>query len=383
MSFVGLVLALILLGLSLLAIFRAPNLPLFRLAVGATEFGQWFALAALGVAAATPHRDPVGQLAVALSLVAAALLLSPSLRAALAARRLRKILRVFGAPPPLFRWRALFRRPESHRPSGERRQTPDGVPFDFYRAEADCAAPLVVVIHGGGWMAGAADEMAAWNRWLARRGFAVAAVEYTLVPHATWPRQRDEALAVIADLRAHAPLHGLDPDRVFLLGRSAGGQIAAAIATLPAQPWLRGCVALYAPFDMDFAYAHGRDDDALRSAWLLRSYLGGAPAEQPVHYREASAYHLVTPAAPPFLLLHGRRDELVWSAQSARFAARLADLGVPHAYLELPWATHAFDFHLHGPGGQILAAALETFFRHAPVEQTRAPGRHSSPSPAH
>lgn len=379
-----LVLAILLLGVGLLAVFRAPTLPLVFLAVGATELGQWFALGAMGVAVVAPRDGAPGITAAVLALLVAGLLLSPAVRAMLQARRIRESLGAFGDVPPVFSAATLFRLPASHRVSGERFAA-DGVPFDFYRANSAGPAPLVVVVHGGGWMAGAAGELAAWNCWLVRRGCAVAAVEYRLVPAAVWPSQRDEVLAVIAHLRARAGEFGVDPDRIVLLGRSAGGQIASAIAAAPDQPWLRGCVCLYSPFDMGFAYEHGREDDVLRSRWLLRSYLGGTPEERPEAYREASAYETVTATSPPFLLVHGGRDELVWRVQTERFAARLKERGVWHAFLELPWATHAFDYNLHGPGGQALAAALATFLdrvfcrpERLPSGQKRASGGRSS-----
>jgi acetyl esterase/lipase len=61
------------------------------------------------------------------------------------------------------------------------------------------------------------------------------------------------------------------------------------------------------------------------------------------------------------LLLHGGRDELVSSYQSSRLTERLAEAGVPHLNVRLPWATHGFDFIFRGPGGQISTYAVEYF----------------------
>jgi acetyl esterase/lipase len=69
----------------------------------------------------------------------------------------------------------------------------------------------------------------------------------------------------------------------------------------------------------------------------------------------------VTAKSPPTLLLHGTLDTLVWPRHAERLAARLAAAGVPHVYVALPWATHAFDYNLNGPGGQITTYALERF----------------------
>jgi len=78
----------------------------------------------------------------------------------------------------------------------------------------------------------------------------------------------------------------------------------------------------------------------------------------------APSLPLFLPAsAPPFLLLHGTRDDLVWVQQSRRFAKRLGELGADARFVERPWATHAFDFNMSGPGGQIAGACLDAFLR--------------------
>lgn len=61
------------------------------------------------------------------------------------------------------------------------------------------------------------------------------------------------------------------------------------------------------------------------------------------------------------LLVHGAKDTLVWVRQSQRYAERLEGAGARHFYLELPWATHGFEFNRNGPGGQLALYALEQF----------------------
>jgi acetyl esterase/lipase len=344
---------------SLLAVFRAPSLPLVFLAVGATELGHFFGAAAVGLAVFAPVPAAI------ILLGAAGLLFSPLVRAIVSVRGVRDAFeRGLGLPlrRPLLNLSALWWPRIAHRGHG-RRVEAGAAAFDFYPARGVEAAPVVVVIHGGGWMAGDCAELAGWNRWLNARGCAVAAVDYRLVPTGAWPAQREDVLATVAHLRGHAEEFGIDPERMVFLGRSAGGQIASAISATGDHSWLRGCICVYAPFDLDFAYAHGDDEDMLRSRWLLRSYLGGTPEQRAEAYHEASACQCVRPGAPPFLLLHGGRDELVWVAQSVRFAQRLGTLGVPHALVELPWAAHAFDYNMSGPGGQITAACVEGFLR--------------------
>jgi len=150
--------------------------------------------------------------------------------------------------------------------------------------------------------------------------------------------------------------------RLVLFGRSAGGQIAAAVGYGARDPAIRGVIALYAPQDMPFVWSVSREDDALNSAKLMRQYLGGPPDEaRRALYLSASGQWLAQTDSPPTLLIHGSLDTLSWDRHSERLNARLAELRVPHYYLRLPWATHGFDFNPDGPGGQLADYALSRF----------------------
>jgi len=193
----------------------------------------------------------------------------------------------------------------------------------------------------------------------------VAAISYRLAPRHRWPAQREDTHAALAWLKEHAARLGVDARRLVLVGRSAGGQIATAVAYGAADPAIVGVVSFYAPHDMVFAWGVSREDDALNSVNLMRQYLGGPPdsAARRALYASASAQLMVGPRTPPTLLIHGRPDTLVWYRHSERFGQRLRAVGAPHFHLELPWATHGFDFNLDGPGGQLADHAVEGFLR--------------------
>lgn len=247
------------------------------------------------------------------------------------------------------------------RPAGEE------LKLDYYRPVRTSAAgaPCIVVVHGGGWDGGDRAQIPVWNHRWAARGYAVAAISYRLAPQFIWPAQRDDVLAAITWLKSHARELGLDANRFVLLGRSAGGQIATAVAYGAHDPAIRGVISFYAPQDMEFAWGVSREDDALNSVNLMRQYLGGPPdsAARKALYASASAQAMIGPATPPTLLLHGAPDTLVWHRHSERLTAALQAAGVRHYFLSLPWATHAFDFNPDGPGGQLADYASEHFLR--------------------
>ena len=79
-------------------------------------------------------------------------------------------------------------------------------------------------------------------------------------------------------------------------------------------------------------------------------------------YQSASGAMLVTPRAPPTLILHGGLDINVFPEQAELLDRKLAAAGVPHALVSLPWAGHAFDLvHFDTPGAQIGRHATERF----------------------
>lgn len=308
--------------------------------------------------------DPMVGSVLALNLLALALLLKPTVQAWFVGRALpARLERAFGAVPlgrPAFSCAAWLRRaprrvvPQTHGYAA-------GLALDFYPAVGRTQAPCVVLIHGGGWDSGDKSQLAHFNHWLAQRGYAVAAISYRLAPQFNWPAQRDDILAAIAWLKAHAATLGIDATRLVLLGRSAGGNLAETVGYTAQDPAIRGVAALYAPADLDFAWTSPMDNDPLNSPLLMRQFLGGSPDEVPGAFKSASGIHEVTAATPPTLLLHGRLDTLVWYRQSERLAARLDEAGVSNVFVSLPWATHAFEFNLNGPGGQLTTYALEWF----------------------
>jgi acetyl esterase/lipase len=84
------------------------------------------------------------------------------------------------------------------------------------------------------------------------------------------------------------------------------------------------------------------------------------PRIDPVPWRRASPVHVAVPDRPPFWIVHGGADTLVWPRLSRRLVGALEAAGGPEVgYLEVPWATHGFDF-FSGPRGRLVAAAVSS-----------------------
>jgi acetyl esterase/lipase len=223
--------------------------------------------------------------------------------------------------------------------------------LDLYLpAETSTPVPATVFLHGGGWRLGsrhsagpafAGADPSPFVR-LARRGIAVASVDYRLSGEARWPAQLHDAKAAVRWLRLRAGELGLDGDRIAAWGDSAGGHLAALLgltgtgaagADLEGEVGVLGppsavsaVVAWYPPTDLPaLAGDLGADPWAADSR---EAQLVGAPLPAvPELAAQASPASHVRPDAPPFLLLHGRNDHLVPCAQSERFRRLLATAG--------------------------------------------------------
>jgi acetyl esterase/lipase len=368
MRWILLLVSALFLGLGLLTVFSSPDWLSWKLNVLVVQFGYLLAVVPLAIALGMFRpAGSAGSLSATVGVVAAAaflLLVQPCFQAWRIARRLPAVLTrqlgaatIAGSP---FTFRGLF----SPWPAAAPRRTlayAGPLLLDFYPAVGRPSAPCVIVIHGGGWDDGDRGQIASFNDGLARDGYAVADISYRLAPAAPWPAQRDDVAAAVAYVKGHAAALGVDPRRLVIFGRSAGGQIAEAAGYELHDPAIRGVIGLYAPSDMNFAWKWGRPDDALNSPQLMRDFLGGTPETRTAEYDSASALLQVNAGTPPTLLVHGSIDTLVWNRHSIRLAARLAEAGVPHYYLALPWATHALELNPRSPSGQLSDYAVRWF----------------------
>jgi acetyl esterase/lipase len=212
---------------------------------------------------------------------------------------------------------------------------------------ADAPAPVVVFLHGGGWrlgsrhLAGPAYRGQAPTPFerVAQAGIAVASVDYRLSGEAAFPAQLHDAKAAVRWLRARAGELGVDPDRIAAWGESAGGHLAALlglvidaslegdVGIVEPSSAVSAVVAWYAPSDLAAVPADldvDPRDPTTREAQLL----GARAVEVPELAAQASPVTHVSPAAPPFLLLHGAADRLVPCVQSERLYDALVEAGV-------------------------------------------------------
>jgi acetyl esterase/lipase len=225
--------------------------------------------------------------------------------------------------------------------------------------------PCVVVIHGGGWVAGdrATHDDITWA--LAQRGYVVATVGYRLAPAQTFPAQVEDVKCAVRFLRANAKKFGLDPDHVGAVGFSAGGHLSMMLGVTDPGDGLEGqgghpdqssrvqaVVSYYGPTDL----TAGDWPDASKN--ILTTFIGGTLAEKREAYRRASPLTYVSAGDAPMLLFQGTKDPLVPHTQTYPLIDAMTRAGVPGRVELLAGADHGWG----GPELLRTAHAALAFF---------------------
>ena len=213
-------------------------------------------------------------------------------------------------------------------------------------APAGPLRPAVVIIHGGGWSGGKRDGQRELNIGtnLALHGYVGMSIDYALASKtkATWPQNLYDCKTAVRWLRKNAERLQIDPNRIGVIGGSAGGHLAAMITlTTPAD----GLDPQEPYGELSCRVACGVDLYGIADlpTYHDASMLGKSFAEAPELYRLASPVTYVRSNSPPLLIIHGTADTTVNLKQSEIFADVLKKAGAPYELMIIPGAEHSFD----------------------------------------
>jgi acetyl esterase/lipase len=229
--------------------------------------------------------------------------------------------------------------------------------------------PVIVVIHGGGWIEGDKSSFASDRHGVpgnivdfARLGFAAATINYRLAGEATYPAALDDCRTAVRWLRAHAAEYQLDAKRIGAYGNSAGGHLALLLGlaedpadhekSLEQSSRVQVAVSDSGPLDLVAQYRQG----ALRA--VVGQFMGGPPDPgRLAQFVQASPSHYVAAAGPPLLLIYGEADNQVDVNTADQFVAALSKAGrrdvtylrlagvdhCPHSIQRVPYVTDAVN----------------------------------------
>ena len=219
--------------------------------------------------------------------------------------------------------------------------------FDFTRPATAAAPPLLVFIHGGGWISGDLTMYADEAVWAAENGLASACISYRLAPLHTFPAAVADVQSFLRHAESSSGELGVDPTRVVVVGNSAGGYLAAMAGLCPTDFGTGGTAIRPSAVVSLSGISDLRDPDMAAepiAMTFVEQFMGGTLADMTDAYAQASPVAHVGPDSPPFLVVHGDDDEIVPVAQSRQLVAALKGAGVEATYHELAGEGHSYTY---------------------------------------
>lgn len=236
--------------------------------------------------------------------------------------------------------------------------------LDVYVGSCSSARPVLIWLHGGGFIRGDKQHRANIGYWGAREGFVTVLPNYRLAPESTWPSGAQDVVETWRWVRQHAAGLGADPERIVVAGESAGAaHVAAACLTRRFQPtdWrIAGALLLSGPYNV-------------RLEGLARAQLGIATPDprndayfgtDRTLWNEASIVDHIDVKPFPIWIGYAERDLLQMQVQAGELFARLV---CQHGFVP---ELHVLPEHNHFSGGysigtedRTLSAALSEFIR--------------------
>jgi acetyl esterase/lipase len=231
--------------------------------------------------------------------------------------------------------------------------------------------PIVVYVHGGGWVQGDAAGRNVDLTWFAAHGYLTIGVDYALSSRQRhlWNITEPQLACALAWIGSHAGQFNGDAGRLAIFGESAGGNLVLDLGlrahdrahALQSRcggqvPQIRAVVAIYPPPDLVTLYRHPP------ARQFPEQYIGGDPQHYPDRYALLSPINYVSNPAPPTLIVYGEDDSLVPPADMARFVTTARSAGQNIAAITIPRAGHGFDTIPGSLNNQMLRGAMTTFF---------------------
>jgi len=264
--------------------------------------------------------------------------------------------------------------------------------LDIYLpVKQDTRRPVLLQVHGGAWMMGHKSEQAQpLLHRMVEMGWVGVSINYRLAPRDAYPAQIIDVKKAIAWVKQNIAEHGGDPSFIVVTGGSAGGHLSLLAGLTPGHAdWqqgfegvdtaVQGVLAMYPVVDL--TNRHGIRQQDRMDNFITRHIVQQTRDAVPHIFEDGSPFTWihregVAAAAPPFCIVQGTHDSLVWVEEVRRFVAELNPLTRhPLVYAELPGAQHAFEI-LHSPRTSHFLNAAAVWLEWVRARQ----GHHNTPT---
>lgn len=222
--------------------------------------------------------------------------------------------------------------------------------MDLYRPKDSWGAlPAILCIHGGGWAKGSRKNYQKIAQSLAVRGYLTAAISYRLSGEAAFPAAIHDCKAAVRFLRAHADTLGVHPNKIGAIGSSAGGHLAALLATSNGIGELEGRggnanfssrIQAVVPMGAQTDFLSERTREVSRDRAIWKQFMNGSQEENRKLYGLASPFEHLDSGDPPVLFITGEMDDE--STRATKFRTRLTELGIASDLRIIEGAPHGF-----------------------------------------
>ncbi len=233
----------------------------------------------------------------------------------------------------------------------------------------------IIVVHGGSWSGGVRNDFPQWNQWFADNGLTVFDIDYSLA-QPNYSSAIDDVKSAVVEIKKRSAEFNISPDKIILLGRSAGGHLAliTAYSAANSDESVAAVISVYAPTDLLWDYDNLSNEYVIDGRGTLSNFLGGSPYQSDdirERYLFASPIENVSAETPPTLLIHGGKDQLVLPENMNRLSGKLNELNIANETLDIPYAQHGFDYNFNGWGSQITKTVILNFLNNNAKNRTQ------------